>query len=75
MHSVTDRWTDGRTDRQTDNRLMPIADQRSAKNRTDLHQQTQNTKFKTLTHMTHLTETSSKNYNKNITQNKSGFKL
>jgi len=25
--------------------------------------------------MTHLTETSSKNYNKNITQNKSGFKL
>jgi len=35
----------------------------------DLHQQTQNTKFKTLTHMTHLTETSSKNYHKNITQN------
>jgi len=31
--------------------------------------------LKTLTHMKHLTETSSKNYNKNITQNKSGFKL
>jgi len=25
--------------------------------------------------MTHLTEKSSKNYDKNITQNKSGFKL
>ena len=31
--------------------------------------------LKTSTHMTHLTETLSKNYNENITQSKSGFKL
>ena len=31
--------------------------------------------LKTSTHMTHLTETSSTNYNKNIAQNKGGFKL